>query len=138
MRVSQRLDYALRAIVLLAAQPADGYVAAGDLADRLFLPRRFVEQQISALTRAGIVVSRRGSTGGAALARAAEHITVFDVVVALEGTVIDVPKQPDSAVAEMWQDVADTVDERLKQITMAELLVRQHQMDSLSVPMYYI
>jgi len=138
MRVSQRLDYALRAVVLLAAQPADGYVAAGDLADRLFLPRRFVEQQISALTRAGIVVSRRGSTGGAALSRPAEQISVFDVVVALEGAVIDVPKQRDSAVAEMWQDVADTVDAHLKQISMAELLARQRQMDAVSVPMYYI
>lgn len=138
MRVSQRLDYALRATVLLAAQPADGYVAAGDLADRLSLPRRFVEQQISALTRAGIVVSRRGSTGGAALARPSDEVSVYDVVVALEGAVIDVPRQPDSAVAEMWQQVADSVDEQLKRTTMADLLARQRELDAVSVPMYYI
>jgi len=138
MRVSQRLDYALRAIVLLAAQPPGEYVAAGDLADRLFMPRRFVEQQISVLTRAGVVESRRGSTGGAALARAAGEISVFDVVVALEGSVIDVPRQPDSAVAEMWQDVASAVDEHLKGVTVADLLVRQRQLDAISVPMYYI
>jgi len=77
MRVSQRLDYALRAIVLLAAQPPGDYVAAGDLADRLLMPRRFVEQQISVLTRAGIVESRRGSNGGAALSRPASEISVF-------------------------------------------------------------
>ena len=138
MRVSQRIDYALRTIVLLAAQPPGDYVAAGDLADRLTLPRRFVEQQVSALSRAGIVESRRGSTGGAALSRPAASISVFDVVVALEGSVLDVPRQPDSAVAEMWQTVADTVDARLKDVSIADLLARQRELDALSIPMYYI
>jgi len=138
MRVSQRLDYALRAIVLLATVPPGECVAAGDLADRLSMPRRFVEQQVSVLTRAGIVESRRGSTGGAALARRPEDISVYDIVVALEGAVIDVPRQPDSAVAEMWQGVAKTVDERLKGVTVADLLSRQRQLDAASVPMYYI
>ena len=83
MRVTQRLDYALRALVLLAAQPAGAPVAAGQLADQLGLPRRVVEQQISELARAGIVLSRRGARGGCALARPADQITVRDVVDAL-------------------------------------------------------
>ena len=138
MRVSQRLDYALRTVVLLAAQPGGEYVAAGDLADRLLLPRRFVEQQVTALARAGIVESRRGSTGGAALARPASNIPVLDVVFALEGVAVDVPRQPGSAVAEMWSGVAEAVEDHLSRITMADLLARQRELDALSVPMYYI
>lgn len=138
MRVSQRLDYALRTIVLLAAQPAGVPVAAGELAEQLSLPRRFVEQQVTALARAGIVESRRGSTGGAALARPAAEITALDVVTALEGAVVDVPKQPGSAVAEMWADVAGIVAERLGETTVADLLERQRELDSEAVPIYYI
>lgn len=138
MRVSQRLDYALRTVVLLAAQPLGSHVAAGDLADRLMLPRRFVEQQVTALSRAGIVVSRRGSTGGATLARPASEITAREIVDALEGTVIDVPRQPGSAVAEMWQDVAVLVEDRLDSVTVADLVQRQRELDALAAPMYYI
>lgn len=138
MRVSQRLDYAIRALVLLAAQPEGTYVAAGDLAERLLLPRRFVEQQITMLTRAGLVDSRRGATGGCALSAAPAQITARQVVVALEGSVVDVPRQPDSAAAELWQGVADAAEAHLASVTIADLLERQRELDAAAAPMYYI
>ena len=72
MRVSQRLDYAVRALTALAQQPPGVYVAAGDIADGLGLQRRFVEQQFTGLARAGIVDCRRGAGGGCALLRPAD------------------------------------------------------------------
>ncbi|MCL4554764.1 MAG: Rrf2 family transcriptional regulator, partial [Actinobacteria bacterium] len=96
MRISQRLDYALQATVFLAGLGPGEHVPAGTLAQRLSLPRRFVEQQVTALARAGIIDSRRGSSGGAALSRPACDISVLDVVEALEDVVLDVPRQADS------------------------------------------
>jgi DNA-binding IscR family transcriptional regulator len=72
------------------------------------------------------------------LSRPASEISAYDVVLALEGVVIDVPKQPGSAVAEMWTDVAGVVTERLKEFTVADLLDRQRELDAQSVPVYYI
>lgn len=138
MRVSQRVDYALRALVLLATGPEGEYVAAGDLADRLVLPRRFVEQQVSALARAGIVTSRRGPAGGFALARAATEIDVRSVVMALQGEVIDVPHQQHSATAELWQGLAQVAEEYLNSTSIATLVERQRQLDVSAAPMYYI
>lgn len=138
MRVSQRLDYAVRAIVLLAAQPAGEYVAAGELADRLMLPRRFVEQQVSTLARVGIVRSKRGSSGGVALARPAEEITVLEVILALQGSVVDVPQQTDSAVAEMWRTVAAMASDRLAEYSIADLCARQRELDAYEAPTYCI
>jgi Rrf2 family protein len=138
MRVSQRLDYAVRALVLLAEQPADRYVAAGDLATNLRLPRRFVEQQITLLSRAGIVQCRRGASGGCALARDADTVTVRDVVVALHGEILDVPQQKDSASAELWAKAEEVLGEYLGTVTLADLGERQRQIDAASAPMYYI
>ncbi len=138
MRVSQRSDYALRALVLLAMQPEGTYVAAGDLADRLMLPRRFVEQQITALARAGIVVCRRGAGGGCALTGPAEGFTVHDVVSALEGVVIDVPRQQDSAVADVWRRLAVSADDYLASVTIADLAEGQRGIDARSAPVYHI
>ena len=138
MRVSQRLDYALRMLVLLAMQPTGEHVAAGDLADLLGLPRRFAEQQVSALSRAGIVGSRRGAAGGCALARPAQSISVRDVVEALDGEVLDVPRQAGSAAAEVWHDAAAALAMSLEAVDLGTLASRQRVLDAEPTPMYYI
>jgi len=138
MRVSQRLDYALRALVLLAMQPDGEHVAAGDLADRLNLPRRFVEQQVSALARAGVVTCRRGASGGCALSRDASEISVRDVVLALHGEVLDVPLQSDSAAAEVWREAAENLAQYLAGVDLASVATRQRELDASAAPMYYI
>lgn len=138
MRVSQRLDYAVRALVLLADQPEGTWVAAGDLADKLRLPRRFVEQQVTALSRAGIVECRRGAAGGCALSRSASELSIRDVVVALHGEILDVPHQRDSASAELWQHAAAVLEDFLGEVSLSELAKRQRELDAATAPMYYI
>jgi Rrf2 family protein len=138
MRVPQRLDYALRALVLLALQPADEYIAAGDLADHLSLPRRFVEQQITELARAGIVHCRRGAAGGCALARVSTDVSVFDVVEAVQGEVLDVPHVTGSATTALWSDAARELGAFLRTVSLAELAQRQRELDGAAATMYWI
>lgn len=138
MRISQRLDYALRALVLLAAQPHGTHTAAGDLADRLGLPRRFVEQQITTLSRAGVVECRRGAAGGCALAKPAAEVTVAEVVFALNGDIIDVPHQAGSATAELWWHASESLGEFLRGVSLEQLAKRQRELDVQAAPMYFI
>lgn len=138
MRVPQRLDYAVRALVLLALQPEGDYIAAGELADYLGLPRRFVEQQVTLLARAGIVECRRGASGGCALARPAATVTVLDVVAAVQGDVLDVPRVTGSAASELWAEAADELSGFFGRISLAELAVRQRELDGAGSTMYYI
>ena len=138
MRVPQRLDYALRALVLLALQPEGEYIAAGDLADHLGLPRRFVEQQVTALARAGIVRCRRGAAGGCALARTAREVTVYDVVEAVQGEVLDVPHVTGSAASALWADAADQLAGFLATVDLAQLAEQQRNLDGAAVSMYWI
>lgn len=138
MRVSQRLDYALRALTAIAALPPGTSVAAGDIADRLGLPRRFVEQQITVLAKSGLVMSQRGARGGCALGRPASEITVAEVVEALQGSVLDVPSVTDSAVSEMWARAARDLREALASTTLADLAARQRELDASRVAMYHI
>ena len=138
MRVPQSLDYALRALVLLATLPAAEKITAGELANRLGLPRRFVEQQITALSRAGIVRSRRGAGGGCSLARPAKDISVFDVVQALQGQVLDVPHVTGSAVSGLWQQVADDLGRCLAAVSLEVLAEEQRELDRSVATMYWI
>ncbi len=138
MRVPQSLDYALRALVLLAMQPDGTYIAAGELADRLGLPRRFVEQQITSLARAGIVRCRRGASGGCSLARPPRDISVSRVIEAVQGEILDIPHVTDSAVSVMWQDLAEELGRYLASITLESLVERQRSLDEPIASTYVI
>jgi len=138
VRISQRLDYTVRGLVALAAEPPGTFVAAGDLADRLGLPRRFLEQQFTAMAKRGIVACQRGANGGCALAKPAEDVTVGDIVRAVQGRVLDVPHVSGAASSEMWQRLADQVAAITDTMTLAELVERQARLDQGVAPMYYI
>lgn len=138
MRVSQRLDYALRGLVAVAQRPGGSPVAAGEVADALQLPRRFLEQQFTALAQAGLLECRRGSGGGCTLARPADDISVLDVVNALEGAALDVPHTSGTVVSDMWAEVAHSLAETLDTITVAQLAERQDRLDESQAAVYYI
>jgi len=138
MRVSQRLDYTVRGLTALARHAPGTHVAAGDIADALGLPRRFVEQQFTALARAGIVECRRGAGGGCALLRRAEEITIAEIVRAVQQVVLDVPRVTGSAVSEMWASASAALELALEDRTLADLAARQREFDARAAAMYYI
>jgi Rrf2 family protein len=138
VRVSQRLDYSLRGLTALALQEPGAYVAAGEIADDLGLPRRFVEQQFTVLARAGIVECRRGAGGGCALLRPAGEITVAEIVRAVQRIVMDVPQVTGSAVSEMWASASAALELALEGTTLADLAARQRELDVNAAAMYFI
>src|SRR3954468_3628780 len=89
MRVSAKVDYAVRAAVELAAAetpPVKGEV----LAQAQDIPLKFLENILGELKHAGLVRSQRGAEGGYWLARPAEEITIADVIRAVEGPLASV------------------------------------------------
>ena len=75
MRVSAKADYALRAVIELAAA-GDGPVKGERIAQAQEIPLKFLENILGDLRHAGVVRSQRGVDGGYWLARPAEEITV--------------------------------------------------------------
>ena len=87
MKFSVKTEYGLRAMIYLALRNGDGLIGAKEIAARQDIPERFLEQQITALKKAGLVISQRGSSGGCSLARRANEITVLEVIEALDGLI---------------------------------------------------
>ena len=70
LKVSQKLEYAMRAMIELAQRKDDdALVPAREIAERQQVPLRFLEQQLGALSKAGLVESFRGAGGGCRIAR---------------------------------------------------------------------
>ena len=88
--LSFKARYALRALVELAR--AEGrQLTASDLATRADAPRKFLEAILLSLSRAGIVTSHRGRTGGYALLKAPEEITFGEVLRLIDGPLALLP-----------------------------------------------
>ncbi len=81
---TRRTDYGIRALIVLA-NTEDPPVAANAIGQAMDIPTGFLQQVLRELQQAGLVTSRPGPSGGYALARPAEEVTVLQIVEALEG-----------------------------------------------------
>lgn len=74
-------------MVELGRQPGESPVSLSSVAAAENLPLSYMEHLVAKLRKAGLVSSTRGAHGGYRLSRAAEEITMDEVVEALEGPV---------------------------------------------------
>ena len=99
MRVSAKSDYALRALIELAARAESGPVSAEELGRAQEIPHNFLQAILADLRRAGIVISQRGQAGGWRMARPPEDVSVADVIRAVDGPLVSVYGLRPEAVA---------------------------------------
>ena len=132
MRISAKTDYAIRAVVEMAAAGGDGQlVKAEAVADAQQIPLRFLLSILNELRHAGIVDSRRGADGGYRLAKPAYAITVADVIRAIDGPLANVggvrPDALDLAgsaapLRQVWVSVRSSLRTVLEHVTVADIV----------------
>ena len=139
LKISQKLEYAMRAMIELAQhRDEDALVPAREIAERQQIPVRFLEQQLGALSKAGLVESFRGAGGGCRLSRAPEEITMADIADAIEGQIFPMfclePSDhtcfQDSrcGLQGFWADVARAVQDVFRTTTVADLAARHPEL----------
>lgn len=128
MRVSAKVDYAVRALAELAV--ADGPVKGEAIANSQQVPVNFLENILSELRRAGLVASQRGSVGGYWLAVPANTITVADVIRTVEGPLADVRGKalealeytgPAESLRDVWVATRASLRSVLEAVTIADV-----------------
>jgi Rrf2 family protein len=129
MQISARADYALRALLTLAA--SDGQLVKGEaLALAQDLPLRFLENILTDLRRAGLVQSRRGADGGYQLNRAPETISIATVIRVTDGPLASVRgRRPEDAnyegaaknLQDVWIAVRVNLRRVLESVTLADV-----------------
>jgi Rrf2 family protein len=130
VKVTAKADYAVRAMTELAA--ARGELVKADLiAERQGMPRHFLDNILTELRRAGLVMTHRGAEGGSRLAKPAEEISIADVLRATEGPLAAVRdlrpemlEYPGAAHAlpEVWIAVRAALRGVLELVTIADVV----------------
>jgi Rrf2 family protein len=136
-KVSQKTEYAMRAMIELALRRARGLSSAKEIAEAQRIPLRFLEQQLGALHKAGLVDSFRGAGGGCRLAREPAEIKVAEIVDAIEGPMFPMfcldptdhtcLQDGSCGLQELWADVRVAVRSVFERITLAELAERHRR-----------
>jgi len=85
MQLTRAADYAVRVMMHMAGLPPGTRTSRSDLANAAGCPDQFLSKVLQDLTRAGLVVSHRGNTGGFELPTVRDGASVLEVVEAVEG-----------------------------------------------------
>lgn len=129
-RISRLTDYGIVVMAHLAECKDDDSHNARELAEETQLPAPVVSKILKSLTRAGLLVSQRGSKGGYSLARTPSEIPVVEMITALEGPVgiTECTIHPGACAQESscqvrdpWQRINSAVYAALDKITLADL-----------------
>jgi Rrf2 family protein len=136
MNISVKSEYALQAIFDLASQTSGEPVKIADIARRQAIPQKFLELILSSLKQGGFVESRRGAEGGYRLARAADQITVGQVLKFVEEGKRH--RKTTDAFTDLWKRVDASIAAILDHTTFAELVRRWKDAQTRYVPNWEI
>ena len=144
MRISAKGEYAIKAMLDLAMSRERGLIPIQEIAARQSIPQRYLEQVLLSLKRAGLLTSKRGSTGGYHLTKAPEEITVGAVLRAVEGgsTFEAVQGRRNGGagheLAELWDEISEAVSHVVDRLTFGDLVTRTLERRRTAKPMYHI
>jgi Rrf2 family protein len=133
MQLTRAADYAVRVLVHLAGMPPETRASRSELASAAECPDQFLSKVLQSLTRAGLVISHRGNTGGFELPASARKASVLDIVEAVEGPIrLNLCLASDTSCSRshwcpahlVWAEAQAAMTAVLRRATISELAAR--------------
>jgi Rrf2 family protein len=135
-RINRRTDYAVRVMLCLARRPPDVRLPTQTIQDEMLIPRAFLQRIIADLSRAELVRTFPGPSGGLELARPAETINLRHIWEAAEGPLLisdcieapeECPLEPACPVRSRWGRLQSLVVNELEATSLDQLAMESHQ-----------
>ena len=140
MLVSTKGRYALRTMADLALHGSGRPVKIKDIAKRQGISRKYLEQIVALLSRAGLVRSIRGNQGGYYLAKEPSEYTLGMILRVTEGQLAPVDclsgeenpcdRQQDCVTLRLWQELDAAISSVVDKYTLADLAEWQRERDA--------
>lgn len=117
-------------MLYLASLDPNGYVSIGSISEELDISFPFLTKIFQKLNEADLLTSQRGPKGGVALNKPASEISLYDIVVAIDGDdlfnecVLGLPgcgEAKPCPVHEHWTEERNRIENIFQQSTLAEL-----------------
>jgi Rrf2 family protein len=129
-RLSKKTMFAIEAVLDVAFHVGDRPVRSGDITERQRIPKRYLEQVLQHLVRAGILSGKRGPRGGYRLGRERTQITLGEIIRVVRKLEVETePNDPmigsplaHEVVWPMWERLREGMMQQLDTITIDDLL----------------
>jgi len=131
MRISTKGRYALRIMIDLANNYGDNYISLKEISDRQNVSMKYLEQIVSLLNKAGLLLVARGNNGGYKLNRKSEEYKVGDILRAAEGDLAPIvcvtedgkcDKKDECITYSFWEGLDNVINEYVDSKTLADLI----------------
>lgn len=133
MKLTYRSEYALLALIDLAEHKADGLSKTAEIAKRKSIPKKYLEQILLVLKRAGYVKSKQGADGGYRLSKDEKTITLAEVIRLMDGALAPVesvseffyeatPIEQNSKLVDIFMDIREYTNHLLSGTMISDLL----------------
>jgi len=137
MKISVKVDYACRVMAEMCRLHGSGTLAQIEhLARTEAVPANFLAQILGKLRTHGLITSRRGNQGGYVLARPPEEISLYDILMAVEGECLHLSGnfqgRSGRRLKQVWDDVSSALVAKTKSYTLDQLSTKN------PTEMYYI
>jgi len=87
MEISKKSDYALRAMIYVAAWHSEKICSINEIASAQNIPRQYLAKILRELSLQGLLLSFKGKSGGYKLAKQREEITFLDIIESMQGKI---------------------------------------------------
>ena len=138
-RLSQRVEYAVRALVELALV-GDAGLSGTQIAMRGQIPKPFLKQILAILVKGGIVESTRGPRGKYCLGKRPEEISLYRLLAMVEGEIVffDPATPPGPAIQTLYSDIREDLVGVLDRFTLDAFVEAASKDRNETRPMFFI
>jgi Rrf2 family protein len=139
LEITRQADYALRASVEVARLPEGERAPTAAIAERQQIPLPFLAKIVSQLVVRGVLEATRGASGGVSLARAADNVTMLEIIEAIDGPITinrctrdasACDMSPTCPFCEIFTEAQRALVDKLHNTTLAQLVARSEELEN--------
>ena len=138
MNISTKGRYGLRLMVELGLNYGGGHLPTKQISKKQNISEKYLEQIIGILSKAGLIKTKRGASGGHALSKEPENYTIGEILRVLEGSLTPVQCVEDAAFCDntiscvtysVWKKLDEAIKDVVDNITLKELVDKAQNKD---------
>jgi len=133
MRLTTKSEYSILALVYIARNLKKGFIKIDEICTKCEIPKKYLELLFTILKGSGYLRTKRGSSGGYALAKSPSKISIAEIIRLFDGALAptesvstyffaDTPLAKEKKVIKVFKEIRDYIANRLESLKLSDLV----------------
>ncbi len=133
MKLTTKSEYSILALIYLARRENEGFIKIEEICSHCDISKKYLELLFTILKRNRYIKTRRGTSGGYALARPASKISIAEIIRIMDGPLASTdsvsryffahtPLEKEKKILKVFREIRDYIAHRLETLKLSELV----------------